>query len=265
MYDHTRKAGNRGDVWKHFTLLETVRALSSTLPAGSVFRYFETHAGGGTYVLQERGEWQSGIGRDGVALQYGRHPFFRIQPAGATPGDVYHGSWHLVAAYLRHRRQPFHFILCDIVSDVRDRIAPFHLQAGETLEPRCTDGFVEIRRSGTGFDLVLLDPPYYPADTTTDWVACMDTVTYLRKHNVPYLAWYPLFTPDAPGTFTNAVVSPAFEIRWQKTSLSGGRTMRGAGMLASHEIARILTRQGHELEKLAQSLGGVFATRTAQD
>ena len=39
MYDHSSKAGNKGDVWKHFALVTVV----DRLPSSDTFRYVDTH------------------------------------------------------------------------------------------------------------------------------------------------------------------------------------------------------------------------------
>ncbi len=59
-YDHRVHAGNAGDVWKHFLLLETADHLLE--PGGSLV-YAESHAGRPEYVLSAPGEWEGGIGK----------------------------------------------------------------------------------------------------------------------------------------------------------------------------------------------------------
>ncbi len=59
-YDHRKHAGNAGDVWKHFLLLE---ASDWLFASGSSLVYAESHAGRPEYVLNAPGKWQGGIGR----------------------------------------------------------------------------------------------------------------------------------------------------------------------------------------------------------
>jgi 23S rRNA (adenine2030-N6)-methyltransferase len=59
-YDHRVHAGNAGDVWKHFLLLE---AADHLLEPGGKFVYAESHAGRPEYVLSAPGEWEGGIGK----------------------------------------------------------------------------------------------------------------------------------------------------------------------------------------------------------
>ena len=58
-YDHAKKVGNKGDVWKHFILLTVLRQLIEERENRSDrFRYFESHAGQGVYHLKQQGEWK---------------------------------------------------------------------------------------------------------------------------------------------------------------------------------------------------------------
>ncbi len=68
-YDHRVHAGNAGDVWKHFLLLEAEDCLLN--PDGSLI-YAESHAGRPEYVPRAPGEWEGGIGKIRLLL-----PFFR--------------------------------------------------------------------------------------------------------------------------------------------------------------------------------------------
>lgn len=59
-YDHRVHAGNAGDVWKHFLLLEAADCLLD--PDGSLV-YAESHVGRPDYALRAPGEWEGGIGK----------------------------------------------------------------------------------------------------------------------------------------------------------------------------------------------------------
>ena len=59
-YDHRGHAGNAGDVWKHFLLLE---AASSLLIPDSSLVYAESHVGRPDYALHAPGDWVGGIGK----------------------------------------------------------------------------------------------------------------------------------------------------------------------------------------------------------
>ena len=59
-YDHRVHAGNAGDVWKHFLLMEAADWL---LKGSNRLIYAESHAGRPHYPLKAPGEWEEGIGR----------------------------------------------------------------------------------------------------------------------------------------------------------------------------------------------------------
>ncbi len=75
-YDHRVHAGNAGDVWKHFLLLEAADCLLE--PGGSLI-YAESHAGRPEYVLRAPGDWEGGIGKIQPLLPYlGNFSYFDI-------------------------------------------------------------------------------------------------------------------------------------------------------------------------------------------
>ena len=59
-YDHRVHAGNAGDVWKHFLLLEAADCL---LDPDSSLVYAESHVGRPEYALRAPGDWEGGIGK----------------------------------------------------------------------------------------------------------------------------------------------------------------------------------------------------------
>ena len=88
-YDHARKAGNRGDVWKHFTIVAVIDGLE----VPERFRYVDLHSGAPLHDLRPRDEWSNGIARvltEPGALKH--HSYVRLpyepsmiqEPAGAV-------------------------------------------------------------------------------------------------------------------------------------------------------------------------------------
>jgi 23S rRNA (adenine2030-N6)-methyltransferase len=59
-YDHRVHAGNAGDVWKHFLLLEAADCL---LDIDGSLVYAESHVGRPEYALRASGDWEGGIGK----------------------------------------------------------------------------------------------------------------------------------------------------------------------------------------------------------
>ncbi|MBN2515500.1 MAG: 23S rRNA (adenine(2030)-N(6))-methyltransferase RlmJ [Deltaproteobacteria bacterium] len=263
-YDHYCNAGNKGDVWKHVILLSAVRNVLRAKRSPDPFFYCETHAGRHSYTLQERGGWQSGIGSINCihgALMH--HPYFCIQGTGTESGSIYHGSWSLVAEYLRSQEISFEFILCDLSPQVRDNIVKHTLQRPEeeTIDFRLADGFSEVHKVPNRPDIIFIDPPYYP-EPEHDWISCQNVIGYLQSRHFPFLVWYPIFDDAQPQSLVNLAGSPGYELIWDVSEDNSTRTMRGTGMLIVN-IDMIDETTTTDLTDLAQQLGGRFWLRNA--
>jgi len=101
-YDHSRHAGNAGDLWKHLILAEVAGRL---FEAGTIRVYVESHAGSPEYVLKPGGEWEDGIGRLWPHREdLTRYLYFQIlgdlNPAGL---ERYPGSASIVLKIAKRR------------------------------------------------------------------------------------------------------------------------------------------------------------------
>jgi 23S rRNA A2030 N6-methylase RlmJ len=151
-YDHSRKAGKPGDVWKHSVLL----ALANVLPATSdTFRYVDTHCGAPVHDLGRAEEWERGVGR------FARNEAGDCQYADVTSNwlasDRYPASWVLVVESTcdsvrprRRSRRRVPAAWCACPSERRRR------------DFRQTDGYV-VAANLAKADLVFLDPPFHPS------------------------------------------------------------------------------------------------------
>jgi 23S rRNA (adenine2030-N6)-methyltransferase len=75
-YDHRVHAGNAGDVWKHFLLLEAADCL---LDIDGSLVYAESHVGRPEYALRAPGDWEGGIGKIRPLLpSLGKFCYFNI-------------------------------------------------------------------------------------------------------------------------------------------------------------------------------------------
>ncbi|MCX6678941.1 MAG: hypothetical protein NTX42_01050 [Methanothrix sp.] len=75
-YDHRVHAGNAGDVWKHFLLLEAADCL---LDIDGSLVYAESHVGRPEYALRAPGDWEGGIGKIRPLLpSLGNFCYFKI-------------------------------------------------------------------------------------------------------------------------------------------------------------------------------------------
>ena len=266
-YDHARKAGNRGDVWKHFALLSTVdarlREAGGDAPfrdRETPFRYRETHCGAGVFVLDRVGEWRQGIGA--VLPVRGRlrsHPYFALVGDALAPDDVYLGSWRLVARLLQDRGARFRMRLTDTSTAVSDQI---WFELGRLLLPPAIeflqlDGF-DALAEGAGDDLVLIDPPFRPAQR--DWLRCRKAAARLTAAGASYLLWYPVYGPGHPERLIAAAAAPGFELLWAAVERPS-RRQKGCGLVAGGRCAAILEAARGELEELAALLGGRLEVR----
>lgn len=260
LYEHSKKAGNAADVWKHFVLLTVVEGLTASPPARA-FHYRETHCGAGGYALGPAGEWRQGIGRIlPVAGDLAGHPYFRFVGERPAPGDGYPGSWRLVARLLEERRVRYRMTLCDTSPSVHDRLCA-EIAAGRvpaTVDFHATDGYRELRRSPAA-DLTLIDPPYRPA--RRDWLRGRTSSALLTERGESYLLWYPIFWPTQPQRMVEAAAAPSLEVQWLPLGRSSSQTLKGCGMVAGGRTAAILEAARPRLGELAELLGGRFSVR----
>lgn len=96
---HNRKAGNKGDVWKHFVLTTVVNALLTSKNADQSFSYVDTHCSLGAFSLVGADEWRKGIGRFfDNDWKLANHPYFEIERRASELGK-YFGSWMIVKEF----------------------------------------------------------------------------------------------------------------------------------------------------------------------
>jgi 23S rRNA A2030 N6-methylase RlmJ len=262
-YNHCRYAGNNGDVWKHFLLIEVLRHLA---PARSgSFHYVETHAGPGYARLGENGDWRRGIGRfmNGASASV-NHPYFDLVLPSMNANFLYKGSWVLAAEFLRNIGHPnfkltVHEINADTLKMAGSAIRKGQLSNWVQLKPK--NGYDALQRLDQA-DFILIDPPYRSSDgSADDWDKVMAAVIKAKNLGGRWMAWYPIFRRDEPDTLINMSGGNAFEFAW--ASDAPGWVMKGCGMLADPETSELLRYQPGMLKSLADSLGGVMSMRSA--
>ena len=252
-YNHSRKAGNAGDVWKHFILLTVADSLADT----GQFTYAETHSGIGTHYLGENGEWQEGIGR---VLQtdcqvFIDNPYFQLAQTHYTQSQSYLGSWSLLSEHLGKKDGlSCSFHLFDTSSCVAEWFQSAALPSPVRISYLQGDGFKGIHSIMEKPDLVLIDPPYKP-EATSDWHRVNDTVLYLLEAQFPFLAWYPLFGSINPQHLVDSTGRCTYEVQWP---LNQSQNLSGCGMIVSPVCEMILTDNSEMLAILANVLNGDF-------
>jgi len=256
-YDHSRKAGNLGDVWKHFALVALADRITGK---ADTFHYVESHAGAPIHELRDRGEWRRGIGR--VA----RDASFDC-PYIATAREWlslrrYPASWVFVVGRLARRFTNVRATLFDS----SDQVAAQYQPTMDTLVPNNVRvGF----RQGDGYaaaadledsDLVFLDPPFHP-DAKTDWrlleYACRD----LTSRGLAFAAWYPFYWPTRPQALSDFTQCTSWEVSWTPCGSKPSQNLKGCGMLLSAGLARLFRDVEKDLVKMSACLQAELTVR----
>ena len=210
-YDHKRHAGNAGDVWKHFLLLEAASCLF--IPERS-FVYAESHVGRPEYALCTPGDWVGGIGKLWPVLHKLKiFCYFdilsKLNPTGLK---CYPGSAALVLEAGKRCK-------ADLQSEIWDA-DPAVAAAWQGFSGVCFhlgNGFSGVEsllyRSPPG--LLLIDPPYIdPSDKRR----AEKLLFMARDLGWVVLWWYMMETETTPKGRVEK-----FELDFVKCGLEGGR------------------------------------------
>lgn len=188
-YDHTFHAGNVGDVWKHFALLEFLTEMQRR---SSSVHCVDCYAGSGSYSLQVTGEWTEGIGR---LADFAHERHLRIENfiskvfTQRGKERVYRGSPLLMQEKLR----PTDLLSCFEVEEgacarlrsaVTDQVT-VSSQSGLTGLREIIDS--ELQRKV----FALIDPPWVEKE---DWITIPKFLIEMARINPSgtYLLWYPI-------------------------------------------------------------------------
>ncbi len=250
-YDHSKKAGNFGDVWKHAVLV----SLARRLPEAARFRYAESHSGGPCHRLQQSGEWQSGIGKVLARGDDGEHPYLGVARQHVDKLR-YPAGWVFFACALAPRVTRLSVNLCDLSSDVAGQYSslPAHLYPDNvSVEFSRVDGYSHLE--GVEVDLVFLDPPFHP-DADADWNAVGNTCLKLRQRGVPFLAWYPFYWPSRPRDLVEATSESGWEVAWAASGEKPSQNLKGCGVLVSSSLVPTLESARQELQNIARRMNG---------
>lgn len=242
-YDHRVHAGNAGDVWKHFLLLEAASCL--LIPGGSAV-YAESHVGRPEYKLSAPGEWEGGIGRIWPILHSLRDflyfsLLYDLNPSGPRR---YPGSACLVLRAALRIGSRVNAQIWDIDHEVglawrRISVASFH--SGDGLSGAAS--LLDSHPPG----LLLIDPPdLSPADAER----ARDLICRSREHGWTVLIWYMLDTCGAPVEGLERL-----ELDFSEAGLECGG-WRGAGVAVAGD-RKIVDRLFCQAEGLISALKAV--------
>lgn len=196
-YRHAFHAGNFADVFKHAIVLALLDALTAK---DKPLCYVDTHAGRGTYRLddaaaQKTGEWRDGIGRLFAAERIPA-PLQRYVDAvrAVNQGDdlrAYPGSPLLAAQALRANDQ---LVLCEVQSGEADALRGL-FRCDQRVHVHQRDGYAALgallppaQKRG----MVLIDPPFEAQDGEFTAIEAALVKAHARWPNGAYAVWYPI-------------------------------------------------------------------------
>jgi len=266
-YDHRVHAGNAGDVWKHFLLLEAAECLLN--PDGSLV-YAESHVGRPDYALRAPGDWEGGIGKILQFLPSLRNfCYFDIladlnsQDQSSLPGSeaisrplLYPGSTRLIYELAKRKGAKLQADVWDIDPGVASSWERFSKAAKSAasfpaqIAFHQADGFAgvlsHLSRSREG--LLFIDPPYIgPEDLRLAEVLLQRA----REQGWIVLWWHMTDMKTAPCSLVT------FELQFAQAGLDGGRWKGAAVAFAgpeSERFERLLSRMRRQTEKLIRML-----------
>ena len=269
-YDHSRKAGNRGDVWKHFVLVAVADAIPPGAEGSKSFRYVESPAGAPLHDLSNSHEWRRGVGT--ITRSASPHAYVaRAREWLCT--QQYPAGWVFVADRLAKRFKNIEMTLFDTSDAVAKRYQPqpdVHVPANVNVKFRQQDGY-----SGTedldaaDADFVFLDPPYH-SDSRKDRRRVGGVCQKLATRGVRFAAWYPVFASEPPKELCNSTGCTGWEVAWPKRGSPAPnynvdrmpvQELKGCGMLVSGILSELLPDIEDDLGAFANCIGWKFLVR----
>lgn len=256
-YDHSKKAGNRGDVWKHAVLISVADRL---IPA-STLRYVESHSGAPLHALASGGEWEGGVRQ---ALNRGPatvHPYFALAEEYLARSE-YPAGWVFSALRLSPHTKRLLIDLHDLDNNVAAKYAePATGVYPANIEVLFThsDGF-EAASQWEECDLAFIDPPYSP-DAEADWNALARVCARLTDRDIPYLAWYPFFWPTRPQKLVDDTVQRGWEVHWARCGPKPSQNLKGCGMLVSEPLLALMENARPALQAVASRINSELIER----
>lgn len=196
-YRHSFHAGNFADVFKHAILLALLDALTAK---DKPLCHFDTHAGRGTYALDDpqaakTGEWRDGIGRlfetAGPPMPLRRYvgAIRAFNPGGTL--QTYPGSPLLAASALRANDR---LVLCE-VQDGEAAALRALFRDDRRVHVHARDGYAALNallppseRRG----LVLIDPPFEAQEGEFAAIEAALANAHTRWPTGVYAVWYPV-------------------------------------------------------------------------
>ena len=281
-YNHRVHAGNAGDVWKHFLLLEAADCLLD--PDGSLV-YAESHVGRPEYALRAPGDWEGGIGKIWPLLPSLRnfcyfdiladlnpekpYSFPHSEPvskqvsepvSGSFSGPLlYPGSACLIYELAKRKGANLQADVWDNDPGVASSWESFTQAAaakstGSFPPARIVfhqgDGFLGVlsRLSRSPAGLLFIDPPYIDPE---DVRLARKLLQRARERGWIVLWWYMMDMKTAPDGLQT------FELQFAEAGLEGGRWKGAVVAFAGAESERfdhLISHMHRQIEKFIRIL-----------
>jgi 23S rRNA (adenine2030-N6)-methyltransferase len=258
-YDHRVHAGNAGDVWKHFLLLEAADCLLD--PDGSLV-YAESHVGRPHYALRAPGDWEGGIGKIWPFLPSLRNfCYFKIladlNSRSVLGPLLYPGSARLIYELAKRKGANLEADVWDndpFVASSWEGFSQATKPAGSFPPAKIVihqgDGFAGVlsRLHKPPAGLLFIDPPYIDPKEVR---LAEKLLQRARERGWIVLWWYMmdmLTVPDGVQTF---------ELQFAEAGLEGGRWKGAVVAFAGEERERFDRLIGHihrQIEKFLRVL-----------
>lgn len=261
-YDHRVHAGNAGDVWKHFLLLEAADCL---LESDGSLVYAESHAGRPEYILRSPGDWEGGIGRIRQLLPELRNfSYFSIladlnqeSASLAFPSHIYPGSTRLICELAKRKEANLQACVWDNNTDVAVSWESF-LAAERSARSPSSSGIVF--QQGDGFEgvmswlcrsppgLLFIDPAYIDPQ---DAILAEKLLQRAKELGWIVLWWYMMDMQTAP------VGLDKFELKFSEVGLDGGKWKGAVVSFAgedSDRYERLISHMHRQIRKFFRIL-----------
>lgn len=197
-YRHQTKAGNHGDLLKHWVLLEVLESLTST---DSLIEYLDSHAGAGSYPLDKEAQSRAVLkvlASDLAGLDRLNSAF---QPS--LKKGLYPGSPMLVSRAVPEGSE---LRLFELIPEVKNMLvnAMSDVPECQVVQGDGFEGVSEHSFKKTRQGLVLIDPPY---EAQSDYSAALNCILNLQRKNpqATVMLWCPVFKRSQVNELVNNI------------------------------------------------------------
>jgi 23S rRNA A2030 N6-methylase RlmJ len=230
IYHHSTKAGNQGDLVKHFSLVTLLHHMSIDHEG---WNYIDVHSGEADYQIPpDSSSILAGVGNfEAILREHGSEHssftyFYNFMGLGCMrEQNFYPGSSRIVQKMMASRQiREYHFVLCDVDPGGYVCQSLRKSYEKEVAEKQIVvihgDGYREAKQK-VGMDFMLIDPPEIRSDGGKEFITLIE---YCISQDISFLSWNPLVgndTGDGMSPECQNVVEaayrhsiPMFTVRW---------------------------------------------------